>query len=92
MSLGIFQVLVSSLVDGVLPVMLDRMAQSIVCQSVCLDLNCIETLWRVAVFTLLMPVMNAFVWVLDNLKRCRHLCGMKCDCEALPNNALHGMY
>ena len=34
------------LVDGVVPVMLGRMAQSsVVCQSVCLDLRCTETLW-----------------------------------------------
>jgi len=73
-------VLVSSLVDGVLPVMLERMAQSsVVCQSVCLDLNCIQTLWCVAVFTLLIPVMDACVWVLDNFKRCTHLSVMKCD-------------
>jgi len=80
MSLGIFQVHVFSLVDGVVPVMLGRMTQSsVVCQSVCRDLNCNETLWCVAVFTLLMPVMDACVWVLDKLKRWTHLSVMKCD-------------
>jgi hypothetical protein len=80
MSVGIFQVLVSSLVDGVGPVMLDKMVQSrVVCQSVCLDFNCIEIMWCVAVLTLLIPVMDACVWVLDNLKRCTHLSAIKCD-------------
>jgi len=64
----------------------------VLCQSVCLDLICIETLWCVAVFTLLMPCMDACVWVRDNLKRCTHLSVMKCDCEALSNNARHGTY
>ena len=72
--------LVSSLVDGVVPVMLDRMAQSsVVCQSVCLDLNCNETLWCVAVFKLIISVTDACVWVLDNPKRYAHLSVMKCD-------------
>ena len=72
--------LVSSLVDGVGPVMLDKIVQSrVVCQSVCLDINCIEIMWCVAVFTLLIPVMDACVWVLDNLKRCTHLSVIKCD-------------
>ena len=67
--------LVSSLVDGVVPVMLDGMAQSsVVCQSVCIDLKCIETLWWIAVFTLLMSCMDVCVWVLVNLKHCTHLC------------------
>jgi len=40
MSFGIFQLDVSSLERGVVPVMLDKMAQSsVVCQSVCLDLK-----------------------------------------------------
>ena len=93
MSLGICQVLVSSLVDGVVPVMFDKMAQSsVVCQSVCLDLRCTDTLWCVAVFTLLIPCIEVCDWVLDNLKRCTHLSVMKCDWEALSNNALHGTY
>jgi len=93
MSLGIFQVLVSNLVDGVVPMIRDKMAQSsVVCQSVCLDLKCIETLWCVAVFMLLMPCIDACLWVLDNLKRCAHLSVMKCDWEALSNSALHGTY
>ena len=80
MSFGIFQlvILVSSLEGGVVPVILDKMAQSsVVCQSVCLDLKCIEVLWCVVVFTLLMPWIDACVWVLDNLKRCTHLSVMR---------------
>jgi hypothetical protein len=56
MSLGGFQLLVSSLVGGVVPVMLSKMAQSsVVCHSVCLDLKWIETLLYVEVFALPMP-------------------------------------
>ena len=70
----------SSLVTDVIPVMLDNTAQSsLVCQSVCLDLNCTETLWCVAVFTLLIPCIDVCVWVLDNRKRCTHVSVMKCD-------------
>jgi len=65
---------------------------SVVCQSVCLDRKYIETLWCVAVFTLLMPCMDARVWVLDKLKSCTHLSVRKCDWVALSNNALHGTY
>ena len=73
--------------------MLDKIVQSrVVCQSVCLDINCIEIMWCVAVFTLLIPVMDACVWVLDNLKRCTHLSVIKCDWESLSNNALHVTY
>jgi len=64
----------------------------ILCKLVCLDLKCIETLWCDAVLTLLMPCIDAYVWILDNLKRCTHLSVMKCDWEALSNNALHGTY
>ena len=80
MSVGIFQLLVSNLVGGVVPVMLDNIAlSSMVCQSVCLDLKCTETLWCVAVFTLLIPCIDVCVWVLGNLKCCTHLSVMKCD-------------
>jgi hypothetical protein len=93
MSSGIFQLTVSSLEGGVVPIMLDKMAQSsVVCQSVCLDLQWIETLWCVAVFTLLMPWMDACVWVLDNLKLCAHLSVMKLDWDPLSNRALHGKH
>ena len=69
------------------------MAQlSVVYPSVCLDLKCNETLWLVSVFTLGMPCIVACVWVLDDLKRCTQLSVMKCDWEALSNNALHGTY
>jgi len=45
MSFGIFQLIVSILEGGVVPVMLEKMAQSsVVCQFVCLDLKYIETL------------------------------------------------
>ena len=72
--------LVSNLVDGVRPVMFDKMVQSsVVCQLVCLDLSCTDTLWCVAVFTLLMPCIDVCDWVLDNLSRCTHLSVMKCD-------------
>jgi hypothetical protein len=79
MSLRIFQLLISSLVTGVIPVMLDKIAQSsVVCQSVCPDLKCSETLWCVAVFKLLIPCIDVCVWVLGNLRRCTHLSVMKC--------------
>ena len=69
MSLVNFLVLMSNLLDGVVPVMWDRMARlSVVCQSVCLDLKCTETLWYVSVLTLVMPCICACVWVLGNLK------------------------
>ena len=62
MSLGIFQLLISSLVTGVIPVILDNKAQSsVACQSVCLDLKLIETLWCVAVFTLLISCIDECV-------------------------------
>jgi hypothetical protein len=74
-SLGIFQLLVFSFVDGVAPVMLGRIAQSIViCQSVFLDLSCNETLCCVAVFPLRMPWTDTCVWVVDNFMRCTELC------------------
>ena len=93
LSMGIFQVLVSNLVHGVLPVMWDKMAQlSVVCQCVCLDLKCIETLWYFSVFTLDITCIDACVWILDNIKRSTHLSVMKCDWEALSNNILHGTY
>ena len=43
------------------------------CQSVCLDLKSIETLWCVALYTLRMPCFEACVWVFDNLKCWAHL-------------------
>ena len=90
-SFGIFKLFVFSLEGGVVPVMLDKTAQSsVVCQSVFLDLKWIEKLWCVSVFTLLMPWMGTCVWVLDNLKRCTHLSVVKCDWEPLSNMALHG--
>ena len=93
MSLGIFQVIVSNLVDGVVPVIWDKMAQlSVVCKSVCLDLKCIDTLWYVSVLTLDMPCIDACVWFLENLKRCTHPSVMKCHWQALSNNAMHGTY
>jgi len=93
MSLGIFQVIVSNLVDGVVPVIWDKMAHlSVVCKSVCLDLKCIDTLWYVSVLTLDMTCIDVCVWILDNLKRCTHLSVMKCHSQALSNNALHGTY
>ena len=93
MTLGNFQVIVSNLVDVVVAVMLDKMTQlSVVCLSVCLDLKWIEIVWYVSVLTLEMPYINACVWVMDNLKRSTNLSIMKCDWEALSNNALHGMY
>ena len=83
----------SNMLDGVVPIMWDRMAQlSVVCQSVCLDLKCIETLRYVSVLTLDMPCIYACVWVLDNFKRCTHLSVMNSDWEALSNNALHWTY
>jgi len=93
MFLGIFQVLVSDLVDDVVPVMWHKMAQlSFVGQCVCLDLKCIKTLWYISVLTLDMPCICACVCVLDNVKRCTHHSVMKCDWEALSNNPLHGTY
>jgi len=87
MSLGSIQLLVSSLLDGVVPVMSGKMAQSsVVCQSVRLDLNWTETLCFVAVFTFLMLWMDARVWVLDNLSV------MKLDWDPLSNEALHGTH
>jgi len=60
MFLGSIRLLVSSLEDGMVPIMLGKIAQSsVVCQSVCLDLKWIETLCCVAVFTLLMPRIEA---------------------------------
>jgi hypothetical protein len=57
MSLRILQL--SSIAGGVVSVMLVNTAQSsVVCQSVCLDLKCSETLWCVAVFTLLISRMD----------------------------------
>jgi len=92
-SLGNFQVLLSKLMDGVVAVMWDKMVQlSVVCQSVCLNLKSIESLWYVSVLTLDMPCIFACVLVPDKLKRCKHLSVMKCDWEALFNNALHGTY
>jgi len=92
MSLGIFQVLVSSWVHGVAPMVSDKMSQSsVVCQPVCLDLNCFETLWGVAVFPLRMPFMDECVWVRVNLRRCADFSVMKCAWEALSNNALQGI-
>jgi hypothetical protein len=45
MSLGNFQLLISNLVTGVMPVMLGSIAQSsVVCQFVCSDLKCSKTL------------------------------------------------
>ena len=74
-------------------VMLGKMAQSsVVCQSVCLDLNWIEKLCCITVLTLLMPWMVARVWVLDNLKGCTHLSYMKLDWEPLSHRALQGTY
>jgi hypothetical protein len=79
-SLGIFQLLISNLVTGVMPVMLGNIAQSnVVCQSVCLDLKCSETLWCVAVFTLLIPCIDVCVWVLGSRSHCTHLSVIKCD-------------
>jgi len=91
--LGIFQVLVSNLLDGVVPVMWHKMAQWMIgCQSVCLEFNCIVTVWFIAVLTCLMPCIDACVWVLDNHKRCTHHSVIKYDWEALSNNALHARY
>jgi len=91
--LGIFQALTSIMVNDVVSLMWDKIKQLIVvCQSVCLDLKWIETLWYVSGLTLDMPCICACVWVLGNLKRCTHLSVMKCDWEALYNNALHGTY
>jgi len=43
-SVGSFQLLVSSLFAGVVPVISDKTAQlRLLCQSVCRDLMCIET-------------------------------------------------
>jgi len=93
MSLGIFRVLGSNLVDSVVLVMWVKMAQlSVVCQSVCLDLKYNDTLWYVSVLTKDMPCIVECDWILDNLKRCTHLSVMKCYREALSNNALHGTY
>jgi hypothetical protein len=79
MSLGIFQLLMSNLAGGVVPVMLVKTAQSnVVCQSVCLDLKCSEILWCVAVFTLLIPCINVCVWVRGSSRRCTHLSVIKC--------------
>ena len=92
-SLGIPHVLMSNLLDGVVPVMWDKMAQlSVVRKSVCLDLKCIETLWYVSVLALNMPCICACVWDLGNLEHCTILSVLKCDREALSHNALHGTY
>jgi hypothetical protein len=59
MSLGIFQPLISNFFAGVIPVILGNTAQlRVACQLVYLDCNCKETLWDVAVFTLLIPLMD----------------------------------
>ena len=93
MSLGIFQVLVSLLVDALVPIMWDKMTQlSVVWQSVCLDLKWNETLWNVSMLTLVMPCICACVLVLDNFKRCTHLSVMKCECEEISNYYLHGIF
>ena len=55
---------------------------SFLCQSVCLGPKCIESLWCVAMFTLLMLCIDACVWVSGNLKR-TYLSVMKCDRETL---------
>ena len=92
-SLWIFQVLVSKLVNGVVPVMWDNVEHlTVVCQSVCLDLKWIKSLWYFPVLTLELPCISAYVCVLDNFMRCTHLCVMKCDWEALSNNAMQGTY
>jgi len=93
MSVGILQLLVSSLVAGVVPVMSDKTAQlRVSCQYVCRDLMCIDTQWFATALELLMPWMEECVWVLDNLRRCTHLSVMKCDCSALSRSALRGIY
>ena len=91
MSLGIFQVFISSLVNRVIPVMLHKMVQSsVVCNSVCLH-HAVCKISCVAVLTLLIPIMDVCVWVFDKLKRYTHLSMIKCDWETLSNNALHGI-
>jgi len=91
MSFVIFQLLISSLVMGVVPVMLEKTAQlCVVCESECLDLKWFEILWWAAVFTSLMPCMDACVWVRANFRRCAHLSVMKCNWGALFSSALHG--
>jgi hypothetical protein len=62
MSVGIFQLLISNLVGGVVPVMLVKTAlPNVVFQSVCLDLKCNETLCYIAVLTLLIPCIEVCV-------------------------------
>jgi len=93
MLVGILHVLVSNLDVGVLLVMCGNTAQlTVVCQSVCLDLMWSETLWWVAVFTLLIPCIYTGVWVLGNLRRWTHFSEMKFSCEALSNRTRHGTY
>jgi len=90
MSLGILQVHVSNLEQGVVTVMIDKMTQSsAVCKTVCLDLKCIENLRWVALFTLLMTFMDVCVWIIVYLK---HLSVMKCNWETLSNNIMQGTY
>jgi len=79
--------------DGVLPVTWDKKAQlSVVCQSLCLDLKCIGTLWNASEVTLVMPCNSACALFQDNLKSCTHLSVIKCEWEALSNNSLHETY
>jgi len=92
-SLGILPLIVSSLVAGVVPVILDKTAHlRLSCPSVCRDLICTDTQLFARGLELLMPWIEKCVGDLDNLRRCTHVSVMKCDCDALSRTALYDIH
>jgi hypothetical protein len=91
--LGKFRCEISSLVAGVLSLMLDNRTQSIVvCQSLYLDLMCSGTMWSASVLTSQIPWMKVRFLSFASFKRCTSLSVTKWDWDALSSNALHGTY
>ena len=91
--MGIPQLLLSSLVAGVLTVISDKTAHlRLSCQSVCRDLMCTDPEWFATALEFLRPWIEENVWVLDYHRRSTHFYVMKCDCDALSSSALHCIY
>ena len=92
-SVGIFQLFVSSWLAGVVPVISDKTAQiRLSCQSVCRDLICIDTQKFATALDLQMPKIEERVYALNNLRRFTPQSVMKCGCNALSRSALNVVY
>jgi len=87
-SVRILQLLVSSLVAGFVPVILDKAAWlRLSCQCVCRDLMCTDTQLFAIGLELLMPRIEERVWILDILRCCTHLLlwsSIVMHCQVLP--------